>query len=116
MTDWKSIHTDADLTEVIDASQSLPVLIFKHSTRCGISSMAKRSLVSLNPTKLNIYLIDVISDRSISNRVTELFAIRHESPQAILLIGGEVVWYASHSKVRAEAIELQIDQSHIKEG
>jgi len=116
MIEWKSIHVDADLNEAIDASQSLPVLLFKHSNRCGISSMAKRSLDNLNQTKLSFYLIDVISDRSISNRVSELFTIKHESPQAILLIGGEVVWSASHSKVRAEAIELHIDQSHIKEG
>jgi bacillithiol system protein YtxJ len=43
--------------------------------------------------------------RSVSNAIAERTGIRHESPQAILLKGGEVVYHASHYDVTAEDIE-----------
>jgi bacillithiol system protein YtxJ len=115
MNDWKSIHSDDELSEAILVSNAQPVLLFKHSTRCGISSMAKRRLENLDPSIVDVYMIDVISNRSISNRIAEMFDIRHESPQAILLIDGEVIWSGSHGKVQAETIELKINESNLEQ-
>jgi bacillithiol system protein YtxJ len=41
----------------------------------------------------------VIAHRPVSNTIEQRFGIRHESPQAILLQGGEVVWARSHYQV-----------------
>jgi len=114
MSEWINLHSETDLKEAILVSNTQPVLLFKHSIRCGFSAMAKRSLASLEPSIVSIFLIDVISDRYLSNRIEEMYQISHESPQAILLIDGNVVWSGSHSNVRAAVIELQINQSHVE--
>lgn len=82
-------------------------LIFKHSTRCSISLMVKRNL-ELNwdiiPTETEIYFLDLIAYRDISNYIAELFQARHESPQALLVKNGKCVLNLSHSDVTVQEI------------
>ncbi|MFO7847958.1 MAG: bacillithiol system redox-active protein YtxJ [Balneolaceae bacterium] len=82
--------------------------IYKHSNRCGISFIAQNSLESgidkLQDT-LRFHLIDVVTNRSLSAYISEKTGIRHESPQLILLYHGEVYWYASHGRVRIDALK-----------
>jgi bacillithiol system protein YtxJ len=37
---WRLIENMSDLANAMDLSEEVPVLLFKHSTRCSISSMA----------------------------------------------------------------------------
>src|SRR5476649_2542655 len=77
-------------------------LIFKHSTRCPISSMAKRRFEldwdSL-PENLPLYFLDLIKYRDISNQVAQAFHIHHESPQLLLIKDGECVLDQSHGGI-----------------
>ena len=41
---WIEITNSSQLSDVKDLSKAKPQLIFKHSTRCSISSMAKSRL------------------------------------------------------------------------
>ena len=83
-------------------------IIFKHSPICPISLRAKREvehyLQSLDkPTEIE--WIDVISNRPRSNEVAEQLAIRHESPQIILLDhSGEVIWHGSHGQITQQQL------------
>jgi bacillithiol system protein YtxJ len=43
--------------------------------------------------------------REVSREVEARTGVRHESPQALILRGGEAVWSASHWRVTAEAVE-----------
>ena len=71
---WNLLTDAGQIDELIKLSGSTPVLIFKHSTRCSISSMAKYRLEDdwdFLPDQLVPYLLDLIALRSISNAIAE---------------------------------------------
>ena len=94
------------LEELFEQSHEKPVVLFKHSTSCPISAGVYEEVTRVNG---DINLIVMQSARDISNVVAEKTGIRHESPQAIVLRGGEPVYHASHFDVTAEAINGEIN-------
>jgi len=97
--DWHPLETEAHLQEAILLSNNGPVILFKHSTRCSISAGAWRRMEEIDTKVYTIFWVDVIADRPVSNAIAQRFGIRHESPQAILIQDGEVVWARSHYQV-----------------
>ena len=82
-------------------------VIFKHSTRCSVSMMAKRRFEmdwDLLPKEINLYFLDLISYRSISAEIAELFQVHHESPQLLVIKNGECVLDTSHGDISAEEV------------
>jgi bacillithiol system protein YtxJ len=96
----RNIATEAELDELIEASKTAPVLLFKHSNTCSVSARASgqidRFLSSEHATPFTAAVVVVQTARSLSDRIEERFGIRHESPQAIVLRDGKPVWSASH--------------------
>lgn len=104
---WKELTTEAQLHDLIEQSVVTPVLLFKHSTRCSISSMAKSRFEknwTLAEDKCICVYLDLITYRSISNLIESTLKIEHQSPQAILLINKEIVYSASHNGIDANEI------------
>lgn len=65
---WNEIVLSSQLDEIVTMSFDKPVLLFKHSTRCSISHMAKARLERETPPDgIEFYYLDLISYRSISN-------------------------------------------------
>jgi bacillithiol system protein YtxJ len=85
-------------------------LLFKHSPRCGASLRAFREVTRFEEESAGVpvYLLDVVSDRTLAGSVAERLEIRHESPQAILLVDGQPVWHASHGGIRSAALAEQV--------
>lgn len=82
-------------------------MIFKHSTRCSVSMMAKRRFEldwEAIPADTSLYFLDLISFRDISAQVAETFQVHHESPQILLIKDGDCVLDASHSDISAEEV------------
>lgn len=82
-------------------------LIFKHSTRCAVSAMAKRAFErdwDTIPPQVNFYFLDLISHRDVSAYIAEIFQVHHESPQLLLIKDGECILDASHSDISAEEV------------
>ena len=80
-------------------------LIFKHSTRCSISLMAKRRFEmdwSELPDNLPLYYLDLIKYRDISNQIAEDFQVHHQSPQLLVIKDGECILDQSHSSISLE--------------
>ena len=105
---WIELTSSEQLKQAIESSVENAVILFKHSTRCSISSMAKSRFESNWTTDLSdvsIYYLDLIAHRNISNEIAELTGIEHQSPQAIVLKNKEVIYDASHSEISAKAIE-----------
>ena len=110
---WVSLNTLEQLKDINTQSQSQPVLIFKHSTRCPISSMAKRNLeldADLLPEQVKAYFLDLIQFRDISNQVSEIWNKKHESPQVLLIYNQECIYNCSHSDIDLADIVSQIEQ------
>jgi bacillithiol system protein YtxJ len=93
------------LEELVARSQTEPVVLFKHSTSCGISASAYKELESLGG-KVN--LIEIQRSPLISEEVERLTGLRHESPQVIILRRGKRVWDASHRQITLSAVESAV--------
>ena len=102
---WKNI---TDLAQVSEIQQKDGYsLIFKHSTRCSVSLMAKKRFEmdwSVLPEDTNLYFLDLISYRDISVQIAETFQVHHESPQILLIKNGDCILDASHSDISAEEV------------
>lgn len=100
MKNWNSLESTIQLENLLEESKKTPVLIFKHSTRCSISSMVydrlQRNWKSGDSEKLSPYYLDLINYRQISNQIAEQFGVPHQSPQVILVKDGKAVYDNSH--------------------
>lgn len=104
--DWKVLRDEDELQQIIERSETKPQVIFKHSTRCSISSVAKGRLErSQVPAGADFYYLDLINYRNISNKVVQLFKIHHESPQVLVIKNGECVYDESHMGINMGEIE-----------
>ena len=107
---WIDLQTDEQLNNIKLQSFKNPAVIFKHSTRCSISSVAKSRLERVAPSPLaDFYLLDLIKYRSISNRIAEEFSIWHESPQVLIVKDGKCIYDESHSAISMNEINAQLN-------
>lgn len=103
---WISLQDEKQLDEIIAASNAIPQVIFKHSTRCGTSSMVKNRLDRNEaPTGINFYLLDLLKQRNISNKIASEFGVAHQSPQVLVINNGECIYNESHSAIIFDEIE-----------
>ena len=97
---WIALTDIAQLDRVVEDSTTKPVLLFKHSTRCSISDMAKARLDRSNLSDtMDAYYLDLITYRPLSQAIAERFAVHHESPQILLIRNGECILDASHNSI-----------------
>jgi bacillithiol system protein YtxJ len=96
------------LEACLTASNSAPVVIFKHSTSCGLSAGAYEQVqLFLGAPPANcppFYLVKVIESRPVSNEIAARLSVQHKSPQMILVKSGQAVWSASHHGINVENI------------
>ena len=108
---WHKLTDIGQLQDIINLSKEqsangLTVLIFKHSTRCSISSMALNRLETkwIDTEKISAYYLDLLSHRDISNEIEQVFSVEHASPQALLIKNGVCIYNASHTNISAADI------------
>ncbi len=102
---WISLTNEEQLQEIKSNSNTRPQVIFKHSTRCSISSMAKNRLEKSNqPDEIDFYFLDLIKYRPISNKIAEVFNVYHQSPQILVIKSGDCTYDESHSGIDMEEI------------
>ncbi len=90
---------DDQIEDILSLSEHKPVLLFKHSSRCGISSIVlKRFESKIEPLHehYNYFILDIIKYRSLSNSLAKKFSVQHESPQLIVIHKMKVTDHDSH--------------------
>lgn len=103
---WIPLQDEKQLNEIVAKSNIIPQVIFKHSTRCAVSSMAKNRLDRNEaPAGVNFYLLDLIRHRNISNKIASDFGVIHQSPQVLVIHNGECIFDESHSGILFDEIE-----------
>ena len=101
---WTSLES-AEQISGIKQHQGYSV-IFKHSTRCAISSMAKNKLDKKeSPEGINFYLLDLIRFRGLSNKIAHDFGISHQSPQVLVIDKGKCIFNESHLGISFDEIQ-----------
>lgn len=108
---WKELTDEGQLETIKAESKQAPTLIFKHSTRCSISNMAKGRLDNMADTNnATFYYLDLLRHRSLSDKVATEFNVHHESPQLLLIDDGECVYEESHNGIIPAEILTEIAQ------
>src|ERR671931_1862071 len=98
----------AELEAAIAESRERPVLLFKHSRYCGVSCEALDELHAHIETAAGhtaYKIITVQTHRLVSDAAAERLGVRHETPQALLLRHGKVIWNASHFRITASELD-----------
>ena len=90
----------ASWDKLLTESKERPILVFKHSNSCWISSAAYREMEKLE----NVNFLEVQTARELSSEIEATTGITHETPQVIVLRDGKAVWNASHSRVKADSV------------
>lgn len=108
--EWLNLTSESQLEEINQGSfdpQFLGVLLFKHSTRCSISSAAlnrlERNWKFSNET-FPAYYLDLINHRQLSQKIAESYLIQHESPQILIIKNGKCIYSTSHSDINVDDI------------
>lgn len=97
---WNKLIQPGQIAEIKALSESTPVMIFKHSSRCSVSSMSLDRLLRKwkngDEEKVAPYFLDLIAYRELSNLVSQEFGVPHESPQVLLIKNGSAIYDDSH--------------------
>lgn len=104
---WINLTSMDQLETLVAESHRVPVLIYKHSTRCGTSSMVLRQFekeFDVNSDRVLLYFLDLLANRDISNEVSRRFHVFHESPQLIVLENGKSIHHCSHYQIDAARV------------
>ena len=99
---WIPLNDMQQLNHIEEKSKTKTQVIFKHSTRCGISRMVINQFVdnySLTEKDLDLYYLDLLDFRDVSNEVGYKFQVVHQSPQLLVIKNGVVVTHESHGAI-----------------
>ncbi|WP_395617178.1 bacillithiol system redox-active protein YtxJ [Aquirufa sp.] len=103
---WIPLTDEKQLVEIVETSQEKPVVIFKHSTRCSISSTAlNRFERAWDSENTPAYYLDLIAYRPISGQIAEQFAVEHQSPQVLVIDKGACPYSATHWDISVDEIK-----------
>jgi bacillithiol system protein YtxJ len=105
---WKEVTSIEEFNEMLNAPTDKAKLFFKHSTRCSISSMALKGFErewNVSSDDFELYFVDLIAHRDISNAIAAESHVEHQSPQVVVWRNGEVIYNASHHHIDAQKIQ-----------
>jgi bacillithiol system protein YtxJ len=105
---WIPLKNEQEWKTILDLSHKNPQIVFKHSTRCSISLLAKSRIEKQFKSGDAFYLLDLLSYRSVSNSITTDLLIEHESPQVLVIKEGNCIYHASHSGIEYDEVMKQL--------
>jgi bacillithiol system protein YtxJ len=107
---WIFLTSIDQLEEIEKKSFKKPQILFKHSTRCSISSISMNKFVknyNIEQEVADLYYLDLLNYRDVSNEVGYKFQVQHQSPQVLVIKDGVTIYDASHYAIQAnEILEL----------
>lgn len=108
---WELLESEAQFRNVVKNSSKKPKVIFKHSTRCGISRMVLKNFengFTLKGNEAGFYILDLLNHREVSNIIASDLKITHQSPQIIVLRDELVIHTDSHHGIDIHKVEQLI--------
>jgi len=99
---WVTLSSVVQLEEIERKSTTKTQIIFKHSTRCGISrTVLNQFIKSFDFNEFDLYYLDLLSYRNVSNKIAETFKVYHQSPQVIIIKNSITIAHESHGDINA---------------
>ena len=99
---WTPLISVEEINTIKEISKNQSILIFKHSTRCGISRMIIKQFESLfneENKQLKVYYLDLLNFREVSSKLSEVFQVIHQSPQLLVIKNGISIYNESHYEI-----------------
>jgi len=109
MATYRTLTSRTDLDAALEASRERPVVILKHSLACGASAAAFAEYRLFlerqkSPDGADYLLVEVQNARDVSDALARRTGVRHQSPQVLVLVDGQVFWSGSHWQITAETL------------
>lgn len=104
---WIPLTTEGQLETLSKTS-----VLFKHSTRCGISSSVLKRFEKQSQEhsdSVDFYYLDLLNFRNISAKIAEKFQVMHQSPQMVVVKNEELKAHASHYDILEIDLKSFID-------
>jgi len=108
---WIPLNSLEQIKTIKELSKSETILVFKHSTRCGISGMVIKRFENLFDSSMNnikVYYLDLINFRAISDEVGYSFQAQHQSPQLLIIRNEVAVLNVSHYDITTVNIQKHL--------
>lgn len=102
---WIPFEREEQINDILAASTQKTQVIFKHSTRCIISTMAKQRVEKYSDSNIDFHYLDLIQNRNLSNTVAEQFNVQHQSPQILVIKNNECVFDESHGGIQIDELK-----------
>jgi bacillithiol system protein YtxJ len=108
------LESEDELAKILELSKDenlKGVAIFKHSTRCSISSAAWGKLQRQwlwDDSQLPIYYLDLLNHRLLSNKIASDYSVEHQSPQILIIKNGACIYTSSHNGILASGIQQEL--------
>jgi bacillithiol system protein YtxJ len=106
---WNELTELQQLEEIKAISSQQKVLIFKHSTTCGVSrgilKALERDWDEAEMAHIQPYFLDLKTYREVSNKIAEMFGVVHQSPQVLLIEGEQAIYNASHGMIDYDTLK-----------
>jgi bacillithiol system protein YtxJ len=106
---WNALRSLDQIEDIRVKSKSNPVLVFKHSTRCNISRASldrlERNWKEEEMRDVQLYFLDLLAYREISNKLSEEFGVEHESPQVLIIKDERSLYDRSHFDIEYHDIK-----------
>ena len=103
---WENLTSEQQFSDLL-VNQAL-FAVFKHSTRCNISSMVKNRVEREWNLDFPVYYLDLLNYRSVSNFIASATNIEHESPQLIVFQNGKAIYNGSHSAIIVDDVKAEL--------
>lgn len=108
-TSMLKLETFEALEEARRRSHAEPVVFYKHSATCGLSTMTRREVARFHEdARVPVYEVVVQRARPVSNELEQIYGVRHESPQAIVVHRDRAAFHTSHGGVREERLRAAV--------
>lgn len=111
--DLLPLNSTEEFEAILAASRATPVLLYKHSLTCDVSVRAIHAVHAFLGTcqgPLIARMVTVQTERPVANAIERRLNLRHESPQAIIVADGDVIWHAAHFRITVDSLRQALAQ------
>ncbi len=104
---WVGLKSKEQLDLINQISFEKPQIIFKHSTQCNISADAYKEMSQMEATA---WYLDLLANRDVSNLIAEMYDVKHQSPQVIIIKDGQAIYNESHWRIKTDLVQEALER------
>jgi len=102
---WIHLTSEDQLQKIVVKSQEKPQVICKYSSCCHLSEIVfQRLQKNCCPGDVDFHFLDLTNYNPISEKVSEVFGVSHQSPQILVINEGQCIFHESHPEISLEGI------------